>query len=98
MNIRTKFSAVVDGHKGNVQLTQGFHIDELLSRRQQKNTLRASLGDVGLPVLYEPLLIVHCEQRKTPSYPIQALVKSTNHYQVVLAIKRTRDNQINQLR
>ncbi len=81
-----------------MQLAQRFNIDELLSGRQEEDTLRASLGEVGLPVLFEPFLIVHSEQRKTPPCPIQALVNSTNHFQVVLTIKRTSYNQINQLR
>src|SRR6266516_3544703 len=91
-NVRTKFSAVADGHKGNLQLAQGFNITELLAVRQQEDAFRASLGKVGLPILYKPFLIVHREQRKPPPGAIQALVNPMNHFQVVLTIKLTRDN------
>src|SRR6266436_9857214 len=97
-NIRTQLPAVVDDHKGNVQLAQGFHIAELLSWHQQEDTLGASLGEVDLPVLFEPFLMVQREQRQTPPCPIQALVNPMKHFQVVLTIKRTCYNQINQLR
>src|SRR5574337_1217051 len=79
-NTWTKFCTVVDDHKGNVQLVQRIHKDELLSRSQEEDTLGTSLCEVGLPVLCEPFLIVHREQRETPPGSIQALINSTSHF------------------